>query len=257
MYLRAVHADATIPMLRQLIRSNPLGIFTTSIASKIYPKILSSHIPFLLDVQDEESDTELGVLRGHLARMNPQCKTMIDEIQSRSTADNAQYLEEEVLVLFNAAAHHYVTPKFYTETKPSTGKVVPTWNYASAQVYGRAKIYFNAKSSETAAFLSKQIEDLSWHAETSIMGNDGADGNQLPWKVSDSPERYIELIQKSIVGIEIEIDRLEGKFKMSQEMGQGDRNGVIEGFRNLGSDVGLEMAQLVKERGDLKDSKSR
>ena len=58
------------------------------------------------------------------------------------------------------------------------------------------------------------------------------------------------------MGIEIEIDRLEGKFKMSQEMDQGDRMGVIQGFKELGSDVGVEMAQTVKERGELKDSKS-
>src|ERR1700761_8454456 len=134
MYLRVAHADATIPMLRQLIRSNPLGILTTAISSKTYPKILSSHIPFLLDIKDEESETELGVLRGHLARMNPQSKSMIDEIQSRSTPENAQFREEEVVILFNSTAQHYVTPKFYTETKSSTGKVVPTWNYAAAQV---------------------------------------------------------------------------------------------------------------------------
>jgi len=257
MYLRGVHADAAIPTLRQLIRSNPLGILTTSIPSKTYPKILSSHIPFLLDVEDETSESDLGVLRGHLARMNPQAKTMIDEIQSRSTTDTAQYLEEEVLVLFTSAAQHYVTPKFYTETKPSTGKVVPTWNYAAVQAYGRAKIYYNAKSDETAGFLSKQINDLTQHAEKSVMGYDGSDNRPSAWKVSDAPERYVELLRKSIIGIEIRIDRLEGKFKMSQEMAQADREGIIQGFRELGSDVGLRVSELVKERGDLKDLKSQ
>ncbi|KAI9690659.1 MAG: hypothetical protein M1820_009939 [Bogoriella megaspora] len=257
MYLRGVHTDGAIPVLQQLIRSNPLGILTTSISSKSYPKILSSHIPFILDIPDGAGENELGVLRGHLARMNPQSKTMIDEIQSRTLTDTAQCLEEEVLVLFTAATHHYVTPKFYKESKPSTGKVVPTWNYASAQVYGRAKIYHNAKSDETAAFLSKQIDDLSQHAETSIMDYLGTDGRPGMWRVSDAPERYIELLQKSIIGIEIEIDRLEGKFKMSQELSQGDRSGVIQGFEELGSDVGVKMAQIVKERGELKDSQSK
>ena len=222
MYLRGVHADATIPMLRQLIRSNPLGILTTAIPSKTYPKILSSHIPFILDIHDEGDESEHGVLRGHLARMNPQSKTMIDEIQSRSTTGDAQYLEEEVLVLFSASAQHYVTPKFYTETKPNTGKVVPTWNYAAAQAYGRAKIYYNAKSEETATFLSKQIDNLSRHAETSILGYNGVNGSPNAWNVSDAPENFIGLLQKSIIGIEIELNRLEGKFKMSQEIGQAD-----------------------------------
>ncbi|KAF2663444.1 negative transcriptional regulator [Microthyrium microscopicum] len=255
MYLRDVHAEASLPKLRQLIRKNPLGVLTTAISSKTFPKILSSHIPFLLDIQDEESETELGVLRCHLARMNPQSKTMIEEIESRSATTNAQFLEEEVLVLFTATAQHYVTPKFYKETKPTTGKVVPTWNYAATQVYGRAKIYFDAKSPETRDFLSKQISDLSQYVESSVMGYTGVDGKPSTWKVSDAPDRYIDLLQKSIIGMEIEIDRMEGKFKMSQELGEGDRKGVIQGFSDVGSDVGLQIAQLVKERGELKVAK--
>jgi transcriptional regulator len=250
MYLRGVHADATMPMLRQLIRDNPLGLLTTAISSKVHPRILTSHIPFLLDIENEESETELGVLRGHLARMNPQSKTMIDELQSRTTT---QWLEEEVLVLFNATSQHYVTPKFYVETKPESGKVVPTWNYAAAQVYGRAKIYFDAKSDDTAKFLSKQISDLSQHAEGTIMGYNGTNGKPESWKVTDAPTSYIDLLRKNIIGIEIRIDRLEGKFKMSQELPYGDRAGVIQGFQNLNSDIGLGMSKLVKERGELKD----
>lgn len=75
-----------------------------------------------------------------------------------------------------------------------------------------------------------------------------------PWKVNDAPERYIELMKRAIVGIEIEITRLEGKVKMSQEMGKGDRAGVVKGFRNTGSELGREMARLVQERSDLKEA---
>jgi transcriptional regulator len=257
MYLRAAHADATIPMLRELIRNNPLGVLTTAIPSKTYAKIQSSHIPFLLDLEDETSDTELGILRAHMARMNPQSKAMIDEIQSRfPDSTEAQYLEEEVLILFTAAAQHYVTPKYYVETKPTTGKVVPTWNYAAAQVYGRAKIYFNSSSDETGAYLTKQISDLSHYAETSVMGFDGTNGKPTAWNVTDAPDSYVSLLKKNIIGVEITIDRLEGKFKMSQELAQGDRQGVIHGFEKLGSEVGLDIARIVKERGDLKDSRA-
>jgi transcriptional regulator len=257
MYLRGVHADATIATLRKLIRDNPLGILTTAIRSPITPFILSSHIPFVLDVEDEDSETGLGVLRGHLARANPQSKVMTDAAQSRSTSSPAEanVLEEEVLVLFNSTAQHYVTPKFYVETKPATGKVVPTWNYAAAQVYGRAKIYWDHKSDETIAFLSKQIKDLSDYAEEHVMDHVGIDDRPCPWKVSDAPESYVELLQKAIIGIEIKIDRLEGKFKMSQELPVGDRQGVIQGFSGLGTEVGCQMASLVKERGDLKDQR--
>ncbi|KAI2641562.1 putative FMN-binding domain-containing protein [Hypomontagnella submonticulosa] len=254
MYLRGVHADATIPMLRQLIRSNPLGILTTAITSSTYPFIQSSHIPFILDVEDESSDTELGILRGHIARQNPQSKAIIDSLEAQPQA-GVDILEQEVLVLFNSPVHHYVTPKFYVETKPSTGKVVPTWNYAAAQAYGRARVYYDSKSEESKNFLSKQIRDLSQYAETSIMGYTGID-KPGPWKVSDAPERYIELLQKNIIGIEISIERLEGKFKMSQEMGQGDTDGVIKGFKRLESEIGNEMARVVEERRDLKAARS-
>ena len=163
MYLRAIHSDATIAELRHLIRSNPLGIITTAISSKLYPKVLSSHMPFLLEDPDENDTDSFGTLRGHLARANPQSKTMIDEVKPRTTQGEAAYLEEEVLVLFTSSTQHYITPKFYTATKPDTGKVVPTWNYAGAQVYGRAKIFWDAQSIETQAFLDKQIHDLSQH----------------------------------------------------------------------------------------------
>lgn len=253
MYLRAVHAETSIATLRQLVRSNPLGVLTTAIPSKRYPTILSSHIPWVLDVEDESSETELGILRGHLARANPQSKTMIDSLEGASRPSGS-CLEEEVLVLFTVSTHHYITPKFYTETKPESGKVVPTWNYAAAQAYGKAKIYFDSKSPEGSAFLSQQIHDLSQHAEASVMGYDGKEGRQGAWKVADAPEKYIELLQKAIIGIEIKLERLEGKFKMSQESTHGDRDGVIKGFEALGSEIGTMMASLVEERGILKDN---
>jgi transcriptional regulator len=146
-----------------------------------------------------------------------------------------------------------VTPKFYTETKPATGKVAPTWNYAAVQAYGRARIYFDAHSEETSTFLSQQISDLSKHVETSIMGHTGPENSRpAPWSVAESPERYIELRKKAIVGIEIDITRLEGKFKMSQELGAGDREGVIDGFQHLGTETAREVAKLVEQRAELK-----
>lgn len=157
-------------------------------------------------------------------------------------------------MLFTSPVNHYVTPKFYQESKPLTGKVVPTWNYAAAQVYGRAKIYHDASSTETKAFLAKQIRDLSDHAERSVFGFTGQDGRENAWMVDDAPERYIELLTKNIVGVEIVIERLEGKFKMSQEMGKGDMDGVVEGFEGLESDIGLGMAGVVREVNRRKES---
>jgi transcriptional regulator len=78
---------------------------------------------------------------------------MMDTLVASGTSTNT--LEQEVLVLFTATSHHYVTPKFYTETKPVTAKVVPTWNYSAVQGYGRATLYFDSKSDVTSEFLSK------------------------------------------------------------------------------------------------------
>lgn len=256
MYLRPIHADASISTLRQLIRANPLGLLTTAIRAESSPLIQSTHIPFLLDVQDEGSETELGVLRAHLARQNPHSKTMIEAILKQADPQSC-VLMDDVQVMFTSTAQHYVTPKFYVDTKPSTGKVVPTWNYAAAQVVGRVKIFWDHKSDESKAFLRKQIDDLSEFAERQVMGFTGVEGQPNAWRVSDAPDRYVELISQNIVGIEIQITSLVGKFKMSQEMPKGDRDGVIQGFEKLGTDVGIQISNLVKERGDLKDSKAK
>ncbi|KAK2591221.1 hypothetical protein QQS21_011086 [Conoideocrella luteorostrata] len=255
MYLRADHAESRLPALRSIIRSYPLGVLTTAIPSETQPFIQATHLPWLLDVQDESSDAELGVLRGHLARQNPHSKTMIDAVTARG--DKTAVLEQDVMVLFTATPAHYVTPKFYTETKPSTGKVVPTWNYAAAQVYGKAKIYYDAKSEETSDFLGRQITDLTNHTETSIMDYTGKNGRPGQWNVTDAPEKYIDILKKNIIGIEIQISKLEGKFKMSQEMSKGDRDGVVEGFASLESDIGKAVSEVVQERSEMREASKR
>lgn len=195
--------------------------------------------------------TELGVLRGHMARQNPQAKAMVDSATSDTAprATGGVQLKDEVLVLFTGPVHHYVTPKFYTDTKPATGKVVPTWNYAAVQAYGRATVYFDS-GAESTEYLSHQIRDLSQHAETVVMGYTEGE-KKGPWKVSDAPDQYIAIMQKAIIGIKIDITRLEGKFKMSQEMGEKDRAGVINGFESMGTEIGTETARMVAERQEL------
>ncbi|EXJ66209.1 transcriptional regulator [Cladophialophora psammophila CBS 110553] len=257
MYLRAVHAEFHIPALRRFIRENPLGLLITSLSSPNFPTIQCTHIPWVLDVEDDSSETDLGRIRGHLARQNPHSKAIIEAAAQlqQATSDNttspsngAQKLREEVSVIFNGPAHHYVTPKFYVETKPTTGKVVPTWNYSAVQVYGTATVHYDTHLEETGQFLQRQICDLSKHAETTVMGY------ERPWSVGDAPERYIELLKKNIIGIDIEITRLEGKYKMSQELGKVDRQGVIKGFEALNTQLGDLVAKTVEERGELKDS---
>ncbi|RAK97573.1 FMN-binding negative transcriptional regulator [Aspergillus ibericus CBS 121593] len=255
MYLRAIYAESHLPTLHQLIRENPLGIITTAIKSPLYPLLQSSHIPFILDVPDTPDGTiPNGTLRGHMAKQNPQAKALMEALAAQqATGETSLELEDEVMVLFTAAPHHYVTPKFYTETKPATGKVAPTWNYAAAQAYGKVRIYCDSKAEETGAFLQRAVEDLTDQSESSIMGYTGTEGRPGPWKVSDAPVSYVEILKKNIIGIEIRIERLEGKFKMSQDKREGDREGIVDGLESLGNEVGREVARMVRERGALKD----
>ncbi|KAI1618528.1 transcriptional regulator [Exophiala viscosa] len=254
MYLRAAHAELHIPSLRSFIRQNPLGLLITALPSSNFPTIQCTHLPWLLDINDESSETELGILRGHMAKPNPHCKAMTEAVQGSCPITGG--LTQEVSVIFNGPAHHYVTPKFYTETKPSTGKVVPTWNYSAVQAYGMATILYDSNNPETGEFLQRQISDLSYHAETNIMGYTGGD-KLKPWSVTDAPERYVDLLKKNIIGISIEVTRLEGKYKMSQELGKGDREGVIKGFQALHTDEGNVIATTVEERGALKEAQTR
>ncbi|RMJ18355.1 hypothetical protein BHE90_002188 [Fusarium euwallaceae] len=231
MYIRDIHAEKVLRVLRPLVRENPLGLFTTIISSPSgsFPLLQTSHIPFILDIEDELSETELGTLRGHLASTNPQSKAIIEE----TSADSTRVLEHDVLVLFQSPVHAYIPPAFLSETKPKTQKV----------------------SEETSAYLNSQIDALTRHMEMNIMKHTGEDGRPKAWKVTDAPEKYTGLLKKAIIGVEIKVERMEGKFKMSQEEPAGDRTGVIEGFRGLGTERARQVADLVEERQELKYGK--
>lgn len=263
MYTRPPHAEKDLVILRRLIAENPLGSLTTAIESPTYPFLQLSFVPFLFDAPEEGGsrgngdgdddcapDANLGQLRCHLARQNTQSKAIIEALQAQQQqqpdANSGNILAKEVMVVFQPV-QGYVTPKFYKETKPATGKVVPTWNYTAVQIYGKAKVFFDPGARESQEFLGKQINDLTNHCETSIMGYTGQDSNPTAWKVSDAPERYIDLRKRSLIGLEITITRMEGKFKMSQDKSDGDIEGVIEGFDKLESHAGRCMADLVQD----------
>ncbi|KAI9047697.1 hypothetical protein LZ554_008407 [Drepanopeziza brunnea f. sp. 'monogermtubi'] len=265
MYLRTVHTDLHLPTLYAFIRNNPLGILTTSLPSPNFHTIQSSHIPWVLDApsEDEEATSSSsltrskGRLRGHIARANPQAKALIEAACSSSSSRNSSNgqaapsnttLPQEIMILFNGPAHHYVTPKFYVATKPATGKVAPTWNYSAVQVYGTATIHFDASLPATETFLAAQLDDLSRQSEERVFGFTGTGGAPRAWSVAEAPASYVSALKKGIVGIEIAIAEIAGKFKMSQELTEGDREGVIEGFARLGTDDGDEISKTVRER---------
>ena len=253
MFLPSVHAENDTATLLQFVRENPLGMLITGVESSL-DFLQCTHVPCVLDLPEEAGESApQGRLRAHIAKQNPQVKGMIEALENKP---NVMELDRDVLVLFNGRHDHYVTPKYYVETKPDSGKVVPTWNYSAVQIYGKLSLYYDSKTPEAGKFLAQHIRDLSHLTETSIMGYTGGDQPQ-PWKVDDAPEKYIELMQRNIVGIEIRIEKIQGKFKMSQEMRSGDREGVERGFARLGGETGQAISSLVKERGILHDEKKQ
>jgi transcriptional regulator len=204
------HFRETRPqVLHALIRAHPLGL----VVSNGPDGPLANPLPFLLDTEGA------GTLRGHFSRANPQWRAI--------AADP----ETPVLVVFQGP-QAYVTPSWY-ETKRETGKVVPTWNYAIVQVRGRATI------ADDAGWLREQVETLTASHEA---------GRADPWHVSDAPDDFVAAQLRGIVGIEIAIGSIEGKWKVSQNRPVADRAGVAGG---LDGEAAPDMAGLVRTFGGL------
>ena len=153
-----------------------------------------------------------GALHGHVARGNELARL-----------DGA-----EVLVVFRGP-DGYISPNWYP-TKQETHREVPTWNYAVAHVHGRLKVV------EDAAWLRTLLERLTDRHEAS---------EPQPWRVADAPDDHIEKSLRAIVGIEIAIERIEGKFKLSQNHPERNRLGVIAGLRRRDGDGDAELAALM------------
>jgi transcriptional regulator len=226
MYQPPHFREDRIEVQHGLIRAHPLGLLITAGPGGL----IANPFPFLLDSKasgeskasgagDASEAGELGTLRLHIARANPQWR----ELEA----------VEECLVVFQGP-QDYVTPSWYA-TKRETGKVVPTWNYATVHAWGRPRIM------NDDAWLRRQIEDLTGSRESR---------RTEPWQVGDAPENFIAAQMRGIVGVEISILRIEGKWKMSQNRPEADRAGVIAGFREAGA-AGEEIATLVAERGGL------
>lgn len=250
MHLPKNHAETDIPTLREFIRSHPLGLFTTTIQSPSskYPTLQASHIPFLINAEDDLSESELGTLRGHMARANPQSQALLEILKDAPSNE----LEQDILITFTSPVQHYISTNFYLETMSGDKRTAPTWNYSAVQVYGRLRIHHDSKSPEKTAFLTKQLDDLASLGEKDMMGFTGANGSKKPWKLADAPVSYVERSLKGIIGLEITIDRLEGKVKMSQELKPADRQGVIEGLRAMKSEATDRVADLVQARAPIK-----
>lgn len=209
MYQPSAFREDRIDIQHALIRAHPLGLLITAGPAGL----LANLFPFLLDA----AGTGKGTLRLHIARANPQWKEL--------------ELVEECLVVFQGL-QDYVTPSWYA-SKRETGKVVPTWNYATVHAWGKPRVV------NDDAWLRRQLDDLTASRE---------DLREAPWQVDDAPADFVAMQMRAIVGVEIPIARIEGKWKMSQNRPAADRQGVIEGFRATG-EAGAEISALVAERG--------
>jgi transcriptional regulator len=207
MYIPKAHEEKRIEVLHDLIESQPLASLVTMGQSGLF----ASHLPMVL----ERGTATHGLLKGHLSRANQQWRDFLPSV--------------EALAIFSGP-QHYITPSWYPE-KFETGKVVPTWNYVVVHAYGHLKVI------EDAAWLMDHLKSLTSIHEAA---------SPIPWKVSDAPADYVESMVKGIVGLELPIERIEGKWKVSQNRPERDRAGVAKGLERLNTPESLAMKALVK-----------
>jgi transcriptional regulator len=179
--------------------------------------LVVNHIPFLIDAERGP----FGTLVGHVARANPIWKQ----------------LGPSVAVFQGPQA--YVSPNWYP-SKHAQGKVVPTWNYAVVHAHG------TPHAIETPDALLQIVTRLTRAHEA---------GQAAPWAVSDAPAEFIDQLLKAIVGIEMPIERLVGKWKVSQNRGEADRLGTVAGLRERGDAQSLAMAALVPQPAATQDKR--
>jgi transcriptional regulator len=216
MYQPPHFVETDCDRLHSLIEAYPLGLLVSNGADGP----LANPLPFLLD----REIGRFGRLRAHLSRANPQWRSLADDPKA------------QVLVVFQGV-DTYVTPSWYA-TKRETGKVVPTWNYAIVQARGAARVI------DDRDWLAGQIAQLTATHEA---------GRAEPWKVSDAPDAFVEAQIRGIVGIEIEIADLQGKWKVSQNRPMADRVGVAQGLESSEGFDEAGMARLVRQYGGLEE----
>jgi transcriptional regulator len=210
-YIPKHYEERDIGVLHALIRSNPLGAWVTEVEGAL----AANHIPFLVD----STAGERGMLIGHVARANPIWRSF-----SRTTAS---------LIVFQGP-QSYITPSWYP-SKHADGKAVPTWNYAVVHVHGAPRA----------------IEDPEWLRRhvTALTSRHESD-RTVPWQVTDAPADYVDAMLKAIVGIEIPIDAIVGKWKASQNRSPADKQAIIAGLQERGGDEAREMAALIRRHAD-------
>ncbi|MES2902531.1 MAG: FMN-binding negative transcriptional regulator [Pseudomonadota bacterium] len=188
MYLPSHFNETRLDRLHGLIRQHPLGALVTHGADGL----CADHIPF--EIAAPADDAPFGVLRAHVARANPLWRQ-----------------QGEAMVVFQGPSA-YVAPSLYEE-KAASGKVVPTWNYTVVHAHGRLRAI------EDPVWLLALLERLTNHHEAA---------RPQPWSMHEAPREFLDKLAQAIVGIEIPVQRMQGKFKLSQNRSPGDRQRVAQ-----------------------------
>ncbi len=191
--------------MHALMRARPFAALVSAGPSGLF----ATHLPTVL-----KSDGPYGVIECHMARANPHWKDLAHS--------------GEALMIFQGP-EGYITPNWYP-SKTEHGKVVPTWNYAIVHAYGRAEVIADT------LWLRRHVAELTAQQEK---------GEARPWALSDAPDAFVEAMLRGIVGCRFAITRLEGKWKMSQNRGTKDREGVGSGLSKRAEGDDLEMAEIV------------
>lgn len=207
MYVSKYHQWNDQAAIFSLMDAYPLGAWVCAGQEGL----VANHVPFFLD----RTRGALGTLIGHVSRANP--------VWRQQQGDSAS------VVMFQGP-QAYITPGWYPG-KAEHGKVVPTWNYAVAHAHGVARVR------DDRDWLLDMLNRLVSVHESS---------QPMPWQVSDAPVDYLDKLLAAIVGIEIPIDRLEGKLKASQDEDWQDRLGTVNGLQQMPGEQARQMADLVR-----------
>ena len=212
MYIPRLNAEQDTPTLHAFIDANPFATLVTASGG-----LFATHLPLVL----RATDGPLGTLEGHVARANAHHKLVEGET--------------EALVIFTGP-HAHITPTWYP-SKLENDKVVPTWNYVAVHAYGTVRFR------DDAEYLAAHVARLTERHE-SVRGSE--------WRTSDPPADYVAQQLKAIVGVEIEISRLEGKWKMSQNRSEADVQGVIAGLRQSDTTQDADVADEMQRRAQTR-----
>ena len=213
MYLPEYYEESRPERLHALIAQHPLGMLVTNGSGGLD----ANHLPFELETREGS----LGVLHSHVARANPVWRDLASG--------------DEVLVVFRGA-HAYVSPNWYP-SKHEQHRQVPTWNYMVAHAHGRVTVHDDER------YVRGVVGRLTKRQEAT---------QSNPWKMGDSPEAFITQMLASIVGLEVEITRLIGKFKLGQNKERRDIIGAADALKDHGDHTVADamLTYLAERTGD-------